>query len=361
MNLAATPILDWLESRCQGPMGPDDVLIHGPSAAFQAPGGGECQLAQTARHLEAIGVATRPFVPWVDRLERARLLHLFGMSREGLDLARVARARRIPVVLSPIFWFQPAAEVALSAGPIQAAGRLLRWAARTVPGPIPDWRRELVRLADRILPNSQAEAHQAVRYLGADRSRIRVVPNGVEARFGEIQPAAERDRVLFVGRIEPRKGLLGLIRAVRSTGLPLEVLGDAPPGQEAYAEACRREGAGFTRWLGACSHDDPILEDAYARARVFALPSWFETPGLAALEAAAAGVAVVVTPHGSTREVFGDWVEYARPDRPTEIGLALRAAWSRGPDPGLSAHVLRLYSWSMVARKTAEVYDEITG
>ncbi len=34
-------------------------------------------------------------------------------------------------------------------------------------------------------------------------------------------------------------------------------------------------------------HDDPLLASAYAAARVFALPSWFETPGLAALEAAA--------------------------------------------------------------------------
>ncbi|MFO0956203.1 MAG: glycosyltransferase [Isosphaeraceae bacterium] len=361
MKLAAAPILDWLESRCRGPMEPGDVLIHGPSAAFQAPGGGECQLVQTARHLEAIGVEARPFVPWTDRLEQARLLHLFGMSREGLELARAAKARRIPVVLSPIFWFQPGAEIALADHPLRAAGRLLRWVVRTIPGPIPDWRRELVALADRLLPNSRAEAGQAVRYLGADRGRIRVVPNGVEARFGAIEPATGRDRVLFVGRIEPRKNLLGLIRAVRPTGLPLEVVGAVPPGREDYAGRCRREGQGFTLWSGACSHDDPSLEGAYARARVLALPSWFETPGLAALEAAMAGCAVVLTPFGSTREVFGERVEFARPGRPAEIRRAVQRAWSRGPDPALRSHVLRHFSWSMVARKTAEVYDEIAG
>ncbi len=82
-------------------------MLHAPSSAFQAPGGGETQLIQTARQVELLGRSVRPFVPWVDRLEEARLLHLFGMNREGLELARVAKSRRIPVVLSPICWFEP--------------------------------------------------------------------------------------------------------------------------------------------------------------------------------------------------------------------------------------------------------------
>ena len=57
---------------------------------------------------------------------------------------------------------------------------------------------------------------------------------------------------------------------------------------------------------------------------MFALPSWFETPGLAALEAALAGCSVVITPFGSTREYFGDLVEYARP----------APAWRDQPGPG---------------------------
>ena len=43
-------------------------------------------------------------------------------------------------------------------------------------------------------------------------------------------------------------------------------------------------------WLGRLDHHDPLLASAYAAARVFALPSWFETPGLAALEAGPGGL-----------------------------------------------------------------------
>ena len=103
----------------------------------------------------------------------------------------------------------------------------------------------------------------------------------------------------------------------------LVVIGDALPGCEGYAADCKRSGASFARWLPRVDHDDPLLESAYAAARVLALPSWFETPGLVALEAALAGTAVVITPHGCTREYFGDRVGYARPDRPSEIARSI--------------------------------------
>src|SRR5205823_4818625 len=46
----------WLASRSRGESPPGAVLLHAPSTAFQAPGGGENQLVQTARHLEALEV-----------------------------------------------------------------------------------------------------------------------------------------------------------------------------------------------------------------------------------------------------------------------------------------------------------------
>ena len=144
--------------------------------------------------------------------------------------------------------------------------------------------------------------------------------------------------MLYVGRIEPRKNVLGLIRAVAAAGLAAG--GHRRRRRPATRTTPRPAGgwaAAAVRWLGAIDHDDPRLASAYAAARVFALPSWFETPGLAALEAALAGAAVVITPLGCTREYFGDRVEYARPDRPAELRRAIERAWVKGPDPRLAA------------------------
>ncbi len=359
------PARRWLAERSRGEMPGGAVVYHAPSTAFQSPGGGENQLIQTGRYLEARGVAVRPFCPWTDRLDRAGLLHLFGMSREGLQLARVARAKGVPVVLSPICWIEPRAMAALATDPVGRLANRAKWRLKALAPRWPTWRRDLLAAADAILPNSVAEGEQLVRWFGADPAKIRPVPNGVEERFAHADPSAFRaahgpgEFVLYVGRIEPRKNVRGLVEGVRRAALPLVVIGDALPGCERYAADCKRAGAGFARWLPRVDHDAPMLESAYAAARVLALPSWFETPGLVALEAALAGTAVVVTPHGCTHEYFGDRVGYARPDRPSEIARAVAEAWKSGPDPGLSAHVGAHYPWSEVARRTAEAYEQV--
>jgi glycosyltransferase involved in cell wall biosynthesis len=356
----------WLHERVAERMSPGAVLVHAASQTFQAPGGGENQLLQTARHLEDRGTSVRPFVCWVDRVSDARLIHLFGMSREGLELARVAHSQNVPVVVSPICWYEPRSIRALATSRAQCAWDLAKWSLRRITPRGVSWRGELLRIADAILPNSRAEAVQLVQLFAAHPHKIHVVPNGVEPRFGLADPALFRDQfalddfVLFVGRIEPRKNVLGLVRAVRGLGLRLVVIGDPVPGHEAYAERCRSEGSTGATWISRLEHDDPMLESAYAAAPVFALPSWFETPGLAALEAALAGAAVVVTPYGCTREYFGERTHYAAPDRRGELARQILRARQEGPDPTLAAHIATRYTWSDVARITAEVYDRVT-
>jgi glycosyltransferase involved in cell wall biosynthesis len=220
-------------------------------------------------------------------------------------------------------------------------------------------------MSDRILPNSRAEARQLIALFGVDPQRIRVVPNGVLETYRCASPLlfqsvyGREDFVLFVGRVERRKNPLGLIRAVRNLGLRLVVIGAAPAEARGYLDQCRSEGGEAVTWLGARAHDDPLLASAYAAARVFALPSWFETPGLSALEAALAGTPVVITPLGSTREYFGDRAVYAHPGKSGEIAEAVGRQWSRGRDPRLASFIASHYLWPRVAQETAEVYDQV--
>lgn len=358
---------EWLETHSRGSAPHGSVVLHAPSFAFQAPGGGENQLIQTGRALETLGVPIRLFSPWTDRLARSRLLHLFGMSREGLELARIANRRGVPVVLSPICWFEPRAIWALEPGLRKKLGGLGRWGLRRAVPRIGGWRRELLMLSDAILPNSRAEGEQLTRLFAVPAEKVHVVPNGVSAHFGHADPDlfrseyGDQEFVLFVGRIETRKNPLGLIRAVRALARRAVVIGDAPPGFDDYAAQCRREGGRDVTWLGGIDHHDPFLASAYAAATVFALPSWFETPGLAALEAALAGCPVVITPYGSAREYFGDLATYARPHRREEIAQALQNSWPQGRNSRLSGFVASRYLWPVVAQRTAEIYDQVTG
>ncbi len=161
------------------------VILHAPSFAFQAPGGGENQLVQTGMHLEELGVPVRLFSPWTDRLETARLLHLFGMSREGLELARMAQARGVPVVLSPICWYEPRALAALETRLAAKSSRAWR------PGACDRWSRRCRAggASSCSWPMSSCPIRarrriSLIRLFGVARERIRVVPNGVLPSIG---------------------------------------------------------------------------------------------------------------------------------------------------------------------------------
>ena len=96
---AAISIDSWLAT-CGGggPYRPGTVILHAPSFAFQAPGGGENQLIQTGMHLRRDGSAGKPIfaVDWTPR-DRAALASFWDVARgarAGADRAGAPRPGR---------------------------------------------------------------------------------------------------------------------------------------------------------------------------------------------------------------------------------------------------------------------------
>src|SRR6185437_3790557 len=115
-------------------------------------------------------------------------------------------------------------------------------------------------------------------------------------------------------------------------------------------------GAMGLHYLGPLKHNDPVRSSAYAASSAFALPSTFETPGLSALEAAAAGIPIVVTGEGSARGYFDTLAHYVDHSDPDDIRRGIDAALSKGPDPLLKAHVCKNFTWPIVTMPLGEVY-----
>jgi glycosyltransferase involved in cell wall biosynthesis len=128
-----------------------------------------------------------------------------------------------------------------------------------------------------------------------------------------------------------------------------------------YADACIREAERNDRIhiIEGLPNDSPLLESAYAACRVFALPSIFETPGIAALEAAVAGAGIVITPFGGTRDYFADEAIYVEPESTESIRSGLQRALAQGRPTGLGERIADEYAWERVAARTAEIYWEI--
>lgn len=332
--------------------------------ACAAPGGGEVQLAQTTKALRESGLDARHWRPWDDSLaDDVDLLHFFGSRPEFLPLVEAARKQGKRVAVSTIAWFDWRNSWRERASLIQRGVAAARYALRAALPQLPSWRRKLYDAADVLLPNSQAEAEQLIRLFGIPAAKIRVVPNGFDGRFalGDANQFTRRfklrDFALCVGRIEPRKNQLNLIRALRGTGQPLVLLGDVVPGHEAYAAACRQAADADVHFLGAIAHDDPLLASAYAACRCLALVGWYETPGLAALEAAATGTPLVLPQGGCAAEYFGPHAEYVPPHDLKQIRAAVLAAALRPRSEELSQLVAGSFTWSQVAAATHAAYE----
>ena len=174
---------------------------------------------------------------------------------------------------------------------------------------------ELVRTrAEVVLAPSRATAADLAEN-GIDPQRVRVAPLGTEAVRASAEAVTEiRKRfrlpqtfVLWVGTIEPRKNVAGLLGAAALTTSRVPVVLAGPDGWgmsdrqvEGLIRACGCEVIRFgfvpRRWL------NPL----YAAARAFVYPSLMEGFGLPVLEAMAQGTPVVTSAGTATEEVCAD-------------------------------------------------------
>jgi len=345
------------------------------------PGGDTVQILETARALRDLDVDVELCGETTPDLNGYDCVHLFHLDRlwENEPHCRRIAARGIPAVLSPIYWpadqFDQYGRVGLQGRLARLLGseayrnlRLMqRWAIacvrdparRRLPHPSFSFMRSARFVLDTVsvlLPNSRAEQANIEQLFGRVPPSV-IVPNAADARLFHppSRPWPEgRVGVLCVGRIEPRKNQLALIRALRGTGIPLTLVGRPGRYSAHYARCCKREADAYTCFLG--HHDAEALRALYCRAQVHASVSWYETPGLANLEAALCGCAIVATPGGCTREYLGDAAIYCHPGEPGSIRKAVMDALSDGPNPALRERVAHMYTWSAAAQKTLEGY-----
>ena len=345
------------------------VLLYGGSGAFQCPGGGEVQLVKTALHLRRCGVRAKLFNPWKDKLKDADVLHLFGTLPEHASLLSQAREAGVTTMISTIAWYDVGSVWHLAENRMQGLFQVGKFLLRASCPAIPSWRRRLYHQADCLLPNSISEAKQLVKFFGVAREKISVIPNGADevALHGDVGLFEKiyglNKFVLVPGRIEPRKNQLTLLRALKGLEVPVVFLGDTVPGSRNYERECRRLAGPEVHFLGRLNFSSDLLGSAYRSSSCVVLPGWFETPSLAALEAAIAEAPLVVTSRGCTQEYFGSEVRYVHPGHPWEMRDAVESALEnqlqeREKRRLLSNRIVRNYHWSMVAERCREVYEK---
>ncbi|MFH1139087.1 MAG: glycosyltransferase [Pseudomonadota bacterium] len=367
------------------------------SCPLEEPGAGDAggmsvYIRETARELGRRGcrvdVFTRrhgpehePIVAWGDNV---RLIHIDAGGNErlpksavfnhleefflGLESFRLRSGVRYDLVQAHYwlsgclglqagrFWNVPLAMTFHTLGALKNEHR---------PGaPEPDrrlaWEKKLIRDCDLIVSPSEREK-KAVLSLGQGRAaRTAVIPCGVDLDlFRPVDRKEARKKIglgdeekvlLYVGRLDPVKGLDRLLAAFAllraKTPLKLLVVGGEgrpplPPGDGGAADD--------VVFFGRRPQSElPIY---YSAADVFVLPSYYESFGLAGLEALACGVPVAAADVGDYRAILRDETmgKVAADGRPESLAEAIAAllpgAGDRDRVPDIFRAVVGRYSW----------------
>lgn len=239
---------------------------------------------------------------------------------------------------------------------------------------------ELVSICDAICVSNPVEAEQIARLYDLDRARLVIVPPGVDHAFfspGDRRGAraalgmGPEPMILFVGRIQPLKGLDLAVGALADLppDVRLVVVG-GPSGRSGRAEVAK-----ITSMVDAAGLEDRVrfvtpqphhlLSTYYRAADVVVVPSRSESFGLVALEAAACGTPVVAAEVGGLRSLVVDSetgfligsrdpVDYAK--RLEQILFDPELAQSMGSAAAIRA---RDYSWPAAADLLLDLYSDV--
>ncbi len=209
----------------------------------------------------------------------------------------------------------------------------------------------LKRIAERILPTAD----------------VGVIPNGIDTDRFHPENSDERSngfRVLYVGRLEPYKGVSDLIDAVsmvENSAVSLEIAGDGSMRSDLEAQTTRLGLCDRVTFSGAVERDQ--IPSAYRRADALCLPSIVEGMSNVVLEGLASGLPVIVTDIPGSR----DLVQNGRsgivipPASPASIAEAISTISTdtvvRARYATAAREKASTMGWKQVADAYASVYD----
>ena len=270
--------------------------------------------------------------------ERFDVVHVHEPMTPAIGVATLAFAR-VPLVAT-----------------FHASGEL-SW--MKLAGPV--WGFLVERLDHRIAVSTDA-ADSARRYLPGD---YEVIPNGV-ALPEQADPGGREQRIVFIGRHEPRKGLQVLLRAWpeirRQTGARLRVLGADPLQVRLLLARLRVSDDGIDA-LGYVSEEERTQE--LLEARAFVAPSLGgESFGMVLTEAFACAAPVVASDIAGYRDVMTpETGVLVPPDDPRSLaGATVELLGDEPRRQQLAAGArrrARAYSWDDIARRLLGIYEPL--
>lgn len=236
---------------------------------------------------------------------------------------------------------------------------------------------ETLQRATRLIAVSDATAADLERLLGVSRRRVHTVHEGLDPRFAAVAGGSTRPSprvlpgryLLFVSTLEPRKNVVGVLRAFRRLaegGYPGSLVLVGRWGWRTEPIRAELESSPVAARVVQLDYVERAeLPELYRRADALLFPSWLEGFGLPLLEAMACGAPVVTSDRSSMPEVAGDAALLVNPADPGQIADAVAELLSdperRGRLVTAGRRRVARFTWDRAAAATAEVLRQAAG
>lgn len=337
------------------------ILVYIPSVAMTVGGGVATQAETTTLEAQKLGIPIERFCSWKKyNWNEVSAIHIYRADYESINLAKLAKEKNIPLIVTPVFYSQHnASRIKLLLKGVEFLNNFLSGISTDL-----NFTKEICQLADLVVPNTKDEAKLISRAFNINYRKIKIVHNGVSLQFLEGDPSLFIDKynlkdfVLTVANIGyKRKNILNAVKAMSKSSLDYVIIG--PTFNNSYSNEvleiinCHKN----IHYIGEIDNKDPLLISAYSAASLFLLPSLFETPGISAMEAALAGCEIVITPIGGTKDYFGDFATYINPKSVNSILKNVEKAYYEQPKNPKSV-IVDKYLWSNIGKEIEKVYKE---
>jgi alpha-maltose-1-phosphate synthase len=260
-----------------------------------------------------LGFSNQSLTDWIyaslDRhVARYYLDHIdavYAYEDGAAETFRIAKERGILCLYDlPIMFYRMSRDIQ-----IEEAERFPELASALQAAKEPAWKIERkeqeVKLADRIFVASSITQKSLLDF-GIKPEKISMIPYGAPLDYFHPQPKPDKAfRAIYVGRLEPRKGIHYLLKAWQSLQLKqaellLVGINEFPAGWlEQYRDTFR--------YISSVPHAS--LNEYYSSANVLVFPSLVEGFGLVLLEAMACGIPVITTANTAGPDIVTDGVE----------------------------------------------------
>jgi glycosyltransferase involved in cell wall biosynthesis len=340
------------------------VLMNTMPTSFQVLGGGGIVALKTKEYLEKEGIKVKLFNYWEDKIKDYDIFHNIGTGSSCFDAIESAHSQKVPVALTTIYDLHQVSYILKSKSPLKTKISQIGYNMINKHFQSFSKVKKMLDMSDILFPDTWMEGDLLAKQFRISKEKIFPVPHGVDERFMYATPDEFeekyklKDFVLFVGRIDMRKNVLSLIKAMKGTNIPLVIIGNCEPHLQAYFDECKKEADENVHFLGSFNHESTLLESAYSAAKVLVSPAEYETPGLIALEAGLAGTNVVITERGSTKDYYKEHASYVNPESIEDIKEKILNSYNSQKNNNLRDHIKENYLWDKIAKKTIEGYEK---